>query len=231
MIKKKGPSSRLSNITSFILVFLLAYFGFLAYFKVFNEKRVLKQMVERLSAESRIAEVLVADVEYNPVARKNLTTIKFLEYDSTSKPLPSRYFTFSGNVIQFQSLVARFDDIHVKNADALRGKSAFLFWKVFVLDGKNTQEYTITEARTVPRGYEVDKVHSRLEREIWAEFWDYALDPQKAGKKGIKNVQIEAPGTKFVPGMLYTIRIEHDGGMRIDAQKIPEILKGEKVLK
>jgi hypothetical protein len=46
---------------------------------------------------------------------------------------------------------------------------------------------------------------------------------------GIKNAQIEAPGTVFIPGMLYTIKIEHDGGMRIDAAKLPEVLRGEKI--
>ena len=51
----------------------------------------------------------------------------------------------------------------------------------------------------------------------------------KHAKNSIKNTQIEAPGTMFIPGMLYTIKIEHDGGMRIDATKIPDILKGEKI--
>ena len=44
-----------------------------------------------------------------------------------------------------------------------------------------------------------------------------------------KNAQIEAPGTKFVPGTLYTIKIEHGGGMRIDAEPLAPILKGERI--
>ena len=60
-------------------------------------------------------------------------------------------------------------------------------------------------------------------------FWKNALDSEYAKKQGIKNAQIEAPGTKFIPGLLYTIKIEHDGGMRIDATEIPAILKGEKI--
>jgi hypothetical protein len=43
----------------------------------------------------------------------------------------------------------------------------------------------------------------------------------------VKNAQIEAPGSIFVPGTIYTIKIEYDGGLRIDAKPIPEILKGE----
>jgi hypothetical protein len=29
--------------------------------------------------------------------------------------------------------------------------------------------------------------------------------------------------------MLYTIKIENDGGMRIDASPLPQILKGERI--
>ena len=50
-----------------------------------------------------------------------------------------------------------------------------------------------------------------------------------ASRAGVKNVQIEAPGTMFIPGYLYTIRIEHSGGLRIDINPLPEILKGEKI--
>ena len=231
MAKKRNSIDRVRSLASFIIIFVLAYFGFLAYLKIFNETKVLQQMIERLTADSRIAEVLVTGAQSNPLTHKPITTIKFLEYDSAGKPMEPRYFTFFGNIIQFQSLVVRFDDIYVKNADALRGKSVYLFWKVFVLNGKNTQEYEITAANEIPKGYKIDGPRNRFEDGIWREFWEFALDPAQAAKKGIKNAQIEAPGTRFVPGMLYTIRIEHDGGMRIDAKAIPQILKGEKVMK
>ena len=42
--------------------------------------------------------------------------------------------------------------------------------------------------------------------------------------------QIEAPGTMFVPGTLYTLKIEHDGGIRIDATPLSPILRGERIL-
>ncbi len=215
----------------FLGIFFFSFWGFRVYFDQNDQKRVLEEMARRLSATSRIAQVIVSDVQFNPVTQKHLTTIKFMEYDSRHHPMKPKYFTFSGNLIQFQSLVVRFDDVYVKKADALRGKSAYLFWKVFVLDGKNTQEYTISQVDEIPQGYKVDSAHSRFEQAIWKEFWAIALDPQKAGQRGIQNAQIEAPGTKFIPGLLYTIKIEHDGGMRIDTSAIPEILKGETVLK
>ena len=196
-----------------------------------NENRILKEVITRLEADSRVAEVLVAGVNYDDKTKVLYTTIKFLEYDVKGKSLEPKYFTFAGNIIQFQSLVIRFDGIHVKKGDKLKGKSAYLFWKIFVLKGAETEEYEITKVHNIPEGYKLENCNSAFEEGLWKNFWKYALDPKEAGKVGIKNVQIEAPGTMFIPGMLYTIKIEHDGGLRIDAAPLPAILKGEKILK
>ncbi|HPS19795.1 MAG TPA: hypothetical protein PKY78_02250 [Candidatus Omnitrophota bacterium] len=196
----------------------------------FYENGILKKIITRLEADSRIAEVLVTAAKYDPAIKKTTTTIKFLEYDVNGKPIAPKYFTFSGNVIQFQSLVIRFKDIHVESGDSMKGKSAYLFWKAFVLDGRNTQEYEITKLYEVPDGYRTDKIISPFEEDLWKKLWVYALDQKESDAMGIKNAQIEAPGTKFIPGTLYTIRIEHDGGIRIDTQILPFILRGEKIL-
>lgn len=192
-----------------------------------EESRILRQVIERLSADSRVAEVLVTKSEYDEVTREFHTTIKFLEFDSGRQPTLPKYFTFEGNVIQFQTLVIRFQDELISTGDRLKGKSAYLFMKAFVLDGENTQEFTITEAEEIPQGYKIPDEKSSYENNLWKEFWNYALDPQARERAGIKNAQIEAPGSVFVPGTIYTLKIEHDGGLRIDAQPVPEILKGE----
>ena len=166
-------------------------------------------------------------VNFDEEKQKTFTTIKFLEYDVDGVPLKAKYFTFFGNIIQFQSLVIRFKDIHVRSADRFRGKSAYLFWKVFLLDGKDTQEFEITKVNKVPLGYKIEGEENPFEQKLWQNFWQYGLDPDKSNQAGIKNVQIEAPGSIFVPGVIYTILIEHDGGLRIDASPLSPILKGE----
>ncbi len=231
MVEKKNSLKLWKYLLLFVLLGYIAYPVYQLYQKYVNENKILKQIISRLEADSRIAEVLVTEVQFNPITQKHMTTIKFLEYDAQGKPLEPKYFTFAGNIIQFQSLVVRFEDIYVQNGDALRGKSAYLFWKVFILDGERTQEYLITNVSEVPAGYKIEGPRNAFEDEIWQKFWEYVLDPRQSSKRGIKNAQIEAPGTKFVPGLLYTLKIEHDGGLRIDVQQIPEILKGEKVLK
>ncbi len=214
-----------------IVLFLTAFNIYKYFLQQTREIETLKKVVSRLSAETRVAEVLVTAVSYDEKSKKKFTTIKFLEYNTNNEPLPARYFTFSGNIIQFQSLVIRFDDIRIRNGDKLKGKSVYLFWKVFMLDGQNTQEYEITKINEIPQGYKLKEGDLPTENKLWKKFWLYAQNPDAAGLLGIKNAQIEAPGTMFIPGNLYVIKIEHDGGLRIDAKPIPQILKGETILK
>ena len=213
-----------------VMIGLLAFQGYRIYQAKVEETRVLKRIIARLTADTRLAEAMVTDVAFNPMTQQHETTIKFVEYNSEGLPMWPKYYTFAGNIIQFQSLVVRFGDDFVMSGDALRGKSISLFWKVFLLDGKNTQEYVITPVNEVPEGYKIDGPRNRFEDNIWRKFWDYALHSNKAMNQGIKNAQIEAPGSKFVPGILYTLKIEHDGGIRIDTKEIPGIMRGEKVL-
>ncbi len=222
----------MKHFKDIFIIFILTVIGFFAYqfyVQFVHENAVLKQVIDRLEADSRVAEVLVTGVNFDEAQQKNLTTIKFLEYDVKGQPLSPKYFTFSGNIIQFQSLVIRFDDFKIRRGDKLRGKSAFIFWKVFMLDGAKTQEYEITSMNSIPDGYKVENLQDPFEAELWKTFWFNALDPLRAQKAGIKNAQIEAPGTMFVPGKLYTIKIEHDGGLRIDASDLSPILKGESI--
>lgn len=218
----------LSLLVILALLFLIGA-GIWWVWKRVEENRVLRQVVERLSADSRIAEVFVTGSSYNESSRKIETTIKFLEYDAEGIPLPPRYFTFQGNIIQFQALVIRFQDKLIRAGDRLRGKSAYLFLRAFILDSQNYQAFDLTDFRQIPQGYKLPGVKSGFEAKLWQEFWDYALDPKARERMGIKNAQIEAPGSIFVPGTIYTLKIEHDGGLRIDTEPIPEILKGEKV--
>jgi len=219
----------MKTIRRFLTIVLILAAGIFAA-KYFYERSVLEKIIARLQADSRAAQVLVTSVVPDAASGRNLTTIKFVEYDTAGRPLPPKYFTFPGNVIQFQALVVRFDDKFVMAGDRLRGKSVYLFWKTFTLEGKNTTEWTINQVGDVPDGYRVVDAGGWAQERFWRHFWTYALDREAAARAGIKNVQVEAPGTLFMPGYLYTIKIEHDGGLRIDTTPLPSIMRGEKVL-
>jgi hypothetical protein len=215
-----------------IKIFILSIAVCAAAFFIFRaqlENRQLRKIIERLAAESRVAEVLVTDVRTDPATGQTQTTIKFLEYDTKQNPLTPKYFTFLGNIIQFQSLVIRFDDFYIKGGHPLKGKSAYIFMMAFTLNNKRPEIFEINKIDDVPCGYKIDGVSSDFQKKLWKRFWEYALQPKEAKRMGIKNAQIEAPGTKFIKGLLYTLKIEHDGGLRIDAQPLPKILDGEKL--
>ncbi len=221
--------SKVLNIVSISLFAAALVLGGVSLNRWIQKERVLRQIIARLTAETRLADVLVTKSEYDEATKRIRTTIKFLEYDAQGKALPPKYFTFSGNIIQFQSLVIRFQDKLVEAGDRLRGKSIALFMKAFVLDGPETREFEITSMKEVPAGYRIQKNVNAYEAKFWEEFWQYALDPKKRDLAGVKNAQIEAPGSMFLPGTIYTLVIEHDGGIRIDAQPVPEIVKGERL--
>lgn len=216
-------------IAIIVLIFIVCGVGYQKFYRYRHENIILKKIIDRLEADSKVAEILVTEAKEDKITGKKTTTIKFLEYDVDGKPLEPKYFTFSGNIIQFQSLVIRFEDMYVRQRDQFRGKSAFIFWKAFYLNGKNTEEHEINKMFDIPLGYKLPDSELRIEKSIWKKFWQYALDQNVAKKKGIKNVQIEAPGSLFLPGYLYTLKIEHDGGLRIDSRPFSHILRGEHI--
>ncbi len=222
-------TSKIFNLVSIGALVLAVGLAGVGIHQWIQRERLLRQVIERLKAETRLADVLVTKSEFDEISKKIKTTIKFLEYDTDGQPLEPKYFTFEGNTIQFQSLVIRFNDKLVEGGDRLRGRSAALFMKAFVLDGAKTQEFEITRAHEIPSGYRIPGKTNEFEQKLWNGFWDYALDPAKREHAGVKNAQIEAPGSMFLPGTIYTLKIEHDGGLRIDANPVPEILKGEKI--
>ncbi|MBU4333177.1 MAG: hypothetical protein KKD07_01915, partial [Candidatus Omnitrophica bacterium] len=96
----------MKKISKFIFFFLVVgslgatiYFGYNFYKKYVLEKEVLKQMIERLESDSRIAQVIVTETRLRSEDQKQTTSIKFLEFDSKGEPLPPKYFTFSGNIL------------------------------------------------------------------------------------------------------------------------------------
>ncbi len=219
------------NLSQWKTIIILGVVGIIIYYalNIIRENFLLKKVIERLTADSRVAEVIVTNVQPDPETRQVYTTIKFLEYDAQGKGLEPKYFTFSGNIIQFQAMVVRFDDFYIKKGHPLKGKSAKFFLKAFRLTDQGAEIFEITKTNEVPGGYAVAGATTAFEKRLWERFWKYALEPKEARRIGIKNAQIEAPGTKFIPGLMYTLKIEHDGGLRIDSQSIAEILRNEKV--
>ena len=74
-------SKILIRLIILLLCGAIGYQGYKIVQQYIYENAVLKQIIARLEADSRVAEILVTGVNYNEVDKKTYTTIKFLEYD------------------------------------------------------------------------------------------------------------------------------------------------------
>lgn len=214
-----------------IFVTALGVIGY-SYYERQREVEALRQIVSRLTAEERVAEVWVKEYVKDDRGKPIKITIKILEKRDNGNPLNPIYCTFSlSDIIHFEALVIRLNDEIVMNG---KGKSIYLFRRAFALDdsGNTYEKCDINRPMEVPEGYKIENTSgeiSVIERKYWRKFWEYALDNKKRDAAGVKNAQIEAPATRFVPNTIYRIILEHDGGLRIEATPIPDILKGERV--
>jgi hypothetical protein len=220
----------LKRLLALLLLALLGALG-LWYWQGEHEKEILRQIVSRLTAEQRVAEVVVEDLVPGPDGRPTQLTLKILELDPSGKPLEPRRCTFTKNdVIHFEALVVRLDDRLVMEGE---GHSVHLFRRAFALSPQdNTYEACdINRPDEVPGGYALkstDRAVSETEARFWRTFWELALDEERRQQAGVKNAQIEAPATRFVPEMVYRLVLEADGGLTIQASPVPAILKTDR---
>lgn len=197
-----------------------------------RESEVLRRMVERLTAEDRVAEVWVESRQSDTPGRPGRIRLKILEYDAAGKALQPVHCEFSLNdVIHFEALVIRLNDDLVMGGN---GKSIHLFRRAFALDnsGNTYESCDINRPLEIPGGYRLpdsDRFVGDVQQKYWRSFWQYALDEKSRQAAGVKNAQIEAPATRLLSDKIYRLVLERDGGLRIEASDIPAILKGERL--
>ena len=194
------------------------------------EIQALNQVVERLSAETRIAQVIVKEQSVNPETGILETTIKFVENARNGSPLPPQYFKVQGDVIYFDAFVMKFTTEYVEIGEALRGKSICLFRRIFGEHQAPEQGFLVDgsgSSKDIPDLYRVGDEPSQFEIDLWKRFWEYAGNPETARGIGVRVAQGEAVYTRFQKGSIYTITIEHDGGINIMTEPVPEILLDE----
>ncbi len=182
--------------------------------KLTEEKKVLETVVQRLSSENRVAEVIVDDQRIvNGVTQ---TTLLFTEYAKDGRELPPKVLTVKGKYVHVDALVVKFDRDFVKENDPLRGHSIALFVGAF--GDKETPENgpKIDEPGQIPEIYQgSDPRVSQYEQDLWKDFWKLADDEAYRKSKGVRVAQGESPWGTYEFGKLYTLSIDSDGGLNI----------------
>lgn len=190
------------------------------------EKRAeeLQEVVARLKATRRVAKILVTDqTESAGVLR---TTLLFMEMARDGTPLAKKYFTIEGKRAHIDALVIKFDGKFVEQQDALRGQSIALFTRLFGEHQDPAHAFLIDEPGHIPAIYRgAPESVSRFERELWANFWKLADDPDYREQMGVRIAQGESPWRDFDKNWLYTLSIDANGGVNLTNEKMEPIFE------
>lgn len=180
----------------------------------------LELIVDRLSAERRVADVLVTE-QARDASGELRTQLLFVEYDHIGNALPARHFTIDGQVVHIDAQVVKFDGRYVQTNDRLRGRSVALFTRLYGEKTPPAQGQPIDTPGQIPDVYRSsDATVTQFETRLWSDFWRLADDPAYRKEMGVRVAEGEGVWRPFVPGYLYTITLENNGGLNITADKV-----------
>jgi hypothetical protein len=188
------------------------------------EKQQLLDVVNRLTDERRVAEMLVTDQKI--VGGVPQTTLLFQEYSRNKSMLPPKQFTISGDQVHVDAMVIKFEHGLVEKDDALRGHSIALFTRMYGNHQSPDQGPTIDTPGQIPGFYEgIDPSVSSFETNLWQNFWKLARDSDYRQKMGVRVSNGQSVWWPCEPGMLYTISIESAGGLNMSMEPLKGIFR------
>jgi len=193
-----------------------------------EQKRLLEQIISRLTAERRVAEIVVVE-QTRRGSEVESTTLMFLESTADGGRLPPRFFTIKGDRAHIDALVIKFERDFVQKDDPLRGRSIVLFYRVFGEQQTPAEGFPIDEPGRPPQVYRAGAPQSpeaaALEAELWANFWRLADDAKYREEKGVRVAQGESPWTQFRPDRIYTLTLESAGGLNLVARPMDGLFR------
>ena len=192
--------------------------------KLTEEKQVLETVVQRLSSENRVAEVVVTEQKtINGIVN---TTLLFVEYAKDGRELPPKVLTVKGKTAHVDALVIKFERDFVKENDPLRGKSIALFVRAFGDQETPENGPKIDAPGRIPEVYQgANPRVSEYEQELWGKFWKLVEDESERAKYGVRVAQGEGPWGPFSFDRLYTLSIDSDGGLNIRSEPLKGIYR------
>ncbi len=188
----------------------------------------LNTVVKLLKVDHRVAQIAVLEQGPSEDQKTVLTKFRFAEVDEGGHPIGEpQVFTVTGDVVYVDAWIVKFMDELVEEADPLRSTSICLFRRVFGEHQEPKDGYPLDTVGSRPAAYSHGSEISELERDIWSKFWDYANDPAKASKAGVRAAHGEAPSIKLMKGKLYKVELRASGGLSIVTEEIPPAVRGD----
>jgi hypothetical protein len=147
------------------------------------------------------------------------TDFTFVEVDEEGRPLEApRRFTIEGDEVHVDALVVKFLDEHVEQGDPLRGATMFLFRRIHGGAQAPDDAFPLDSVGGRPAAYARGTGMSETEKEIWANFWEYALDGEKAQAAGVRAAHGQTNYTRLMEGKRYKVTLRASDGLTIIAE-------------
>ncbi|MBI1899789.1 MAG: hypothetical protein HYS13_01585 [Planctomycetia bacterium] len=193
------------------------------------ENQQLKVEVERLATANRLLKVdrRVARLEvldqFTSDDGKLMSKILFVETDDDKRQLTRpQEFLIEGDAVYIDAWVAKFRDEYVEKGVPLKDASLYLFRTIYGKNQAPADGFPLDDAGKQPLGYRYGRDPSPLEQEIWANFWTYANDREKAESIGLRAPHGQANYVeKIKKGMVYRVQARASDGLTIVAEDKP----------
>lgn len=179
------------------------------------ERRELAKVVDRLNVENRVAQVEVLQQHADLAGKVTQTVLRLTEIGRNGEPLTPRIVGVPSAIPHFDALVIKFDNAAVARGDELRGHSLALFRRVYGDNQAPEDGYWLSTPGQVPDIYRVTQQPTPFERELWRDFWTYAIDPDAARSAGVRVAQGEAVYAPMAAGETWTLTLDADGGLNL----------------
>jgi hypothetical protein len=179
------------------------------------------QQIERLETamlllktDQRLAKLTVVNIERDADGKALRSELEFVELSPTGEPLddPKR-MELPGDLIYVDNWIVKFDDEYIENGDIERGTSLCLFHRIFSDQQIPSEGFSLDEIGMRPQAYAQGGAMSEFEEKLWADFWEFANDEQRAREMGIRAAHGEAISIKVKEGKAYTIELRSSGGL------------------
>lgn len=191
--------------------------------KLEEEKAQLQQIVERLSSQRRVAEMILTGRRLEQGAPK--MDLLFVEYArDENTPANIRRFTVDGTEVHIDAKVIQFDRSFVYDGDPLRGVSIALFTRIYGDKTAPEKGEVIDPSGSIPAVYKgADPRAAEFEGKLWADFWRLMEESEYAKEHGVRVAQGEGVWWPPKEGKLYTLSIAAAGGIELKSEQVKGI--------
>lgn len=191
--------------------------------KLEEEKAQLQQIVQRLTSQRRVAEMMLTGrrVEQG-VPKMDLLFVEYARDENT--PAAIRHFTVEGTEVHLDAKLIQFERSFVYDGDPLRGVSIALFTRIYGDKTAPEKGEAIDPAGSIPAVYKgADPRAAEFEAKLWANFWRLLEDGEYAKEHGVRIAQGEGKWWPPKEGRLYTLSIAAAGGIELKSEQVKGI--------